>query len=235
MDRGEQNLIELVNQWAAYSANTPNADLAGFCLHYLTEQASKPSMAAAEPVINENGEVNQHWANSLTGDIDWTMVPVRPEARLGALVGRLAKYAYFYSKKAMQDLAIKGLDDPIYLLVVIQMGTPKKSEVIYEMMAEFASGIDVINRLIRMELIEEFPDEQDRRSKRLRITPKGIALIQECFPVMNKVADVAYSSLTEGEKAILVQILDKLDRYHAEHYKQSRHCEFDEVYERMVG
>jgi hypothetical protein len=40
MEQGEQNVIDLVNAWAAYSAATPNADLAGFCLHYLTEQTN---------------------------------------------------------------------------------------------------------------------------------------------------------------------------------------------------
>ncbi|WP_332367978.1 MarR family winged helix-turn-helix transcriptional regulator [Spirosoma telluris] len=103
------------------------------------------------------------------------------------------------------------------------------------MMSEFASGIDVVNRLVGMGLIEEFPDEEDRRSKRLRITEKGLDVIRDCFPVMNRVADVAYSSLTEGEQAVLIQILDKLDRYHADHYKQSKNVGFDEVYERMVG
>jgi DNA-binding MarR family transcriptional regulator len=238
MDKGEQNVIDLVNQWAAYSMNHPNADLAGFCLYYLTEQnrlvSPKPAMQHS-PVVEENGLRDEKWVESLTGKANRSLVAVRPEARLGALVGRLAKYAYFYSKKAMFPLDFKSIDDPVYLIVLVQMGTPKKSELIYEMMAEFASGIDVINRLVKMELMEEFPDEQDKRSKRLRITPKGLAVIQQAFPVMDRVADVAYSSLSEGEKALLVQILDKLDRYHADHYRQSKNADFDEVYSRMVG
>lgn len=235
MDKGEQNVIELVNKWAAYSAVTPNADLAGFCLHYLTTQLHESAANGEVPTVDKDKLQNDQWKESITNGANQPMMPIRTEARLGALVGRLAKYAYFYSKKAMQSLDVKGLDDPIYLLVVLQMGTPKKSEVIYEMMAEFASGTDIINRHIRMGYLDEFPDEHDRRSKRLRLTPKGMDIIQACFPVMNQVADVAYSSLTEGEKAILVQILDKLDRYHADHYKQSRNSEFSEVYERMVG
>lgn len=235
MDKGEQNVIELVNRWAAYSAVTPDADLAGFCLHYLTDQLHESATNGEVPTVDKDKLQNDQWKESIIDGANQPIMSIRPEARLGALVGRLAKYAYFYSKKAMQSLDVKGLDDPIYLLVVLQMGTPKKSEVIYEMMAEFASGTDIINRHIKMAYLEEFPDEHDRRSKRLRLTPKGMDIIQACFPVMNQVADVAYSSLTEGEKAILVQILDKLDRYHADHYKQSRNSEFSEVYERMVG
>ncbi|WP_080055921.1 MarR family winged helix-turn-helix transcriptional regulator [Spirosoma aerolatum] len=231
MERGEKALIDLVNSWATYSEVTPNADLGGFCLHYLTEHAHQPMVNEQQPVMAINELNYRQQANS----INPPFMQIRPESRLAALVGRLSKYSYFYSKKAMQPLQFKGIDDPVYLLVLMKMGTPKKSELIYEMMSEFASGIDIVNRLVSMGLIEEFPDEEDRRSKRLRITLKGIEALHECFPVMNKVADVAFSSLTEGEKALLVQLLDKLDRYHAEHYRQSRNAEFDAVYEQMVG
>lgn len=235
MDGGEQKVVNLVNAWAGYSAATPNADLAGFCLHYLTENTYAKAADQHRPMPDADGLYDEKWVESLTGKTNRSMVEIRPEAQLGALVGRLAKYTHLYAKKAMQPLDFNSIEDPVYLIALVQMGTPKKSELIYEMMAEFASGIDVVNRLVGMGLIDEFPDERDRRSKRLRITPKGIDAIQQCFPVMDRVADIAYSSLTGGEKAVLVQLLGKLDRYHAEHYKQSRNAEFDEAYERMVG
>lgn len=235
MERGEATVIELVNRWAAYSTSTPDADLAGFCLHYLTEKGQQT--APAEHLTAMDGFVqDEATSESRTAELNRAdVVPDRTEARLGGLLGRMAKFAYFYSKKAMQPFDFKGPEDPIYLFVVFQMGAPKKSEVIYEMIAEFASGIDVINRLIRQELLEEFPDTQDRRSKRLRLTTKGLTMMRACYPVMNQVVDVAYSVLTVGEKAVLLQILDKLDRYHADHYKQSRTSEFSDVYKRMVG
>ncbi|WP_019990159.1 MarR family winged helix-turn-helix transcriptional regulator [Rudanella lutea] len=235
MDKGEANVIELVNAWARYSADTPNADLPGFCLHYLTEHASLSTGETTEDIPDQDGLIHKQWLESMTGQIYRSPVPVQVEARLGALVGRLGKYAYFYSKKAMQPFDFRSIEEPVYLIALMQMGTPKKSELIYEMMAEFASGTDVINRLIRMGYIEEFPDEQDRRSRRLKITPEGLKTIQQAMPVMNRVGAVAYSSLTDGEKALLTQILDKLDHYHAEHFRQSRNADFDEVYDRMVG
>lgn len=235
MDKGEQSVIELVNAWASYSAATPEADIAGFCLHYLTEHTVQKASGESKPTVDESGLINEQWVESLTGKVTRSVVPIQAEARLGSLVGRLGKYAAFYAKKAMQSFDFNSIEDPIYLIALLQMGVPKKSELIYEMMAEFASGIDVINRLVRMELIEEFPDEQDRRSKRLRITPNGMVAIGEALPVMGKIASVAYSSLTEGEQALLMQLLDKLDRYHIEHYRQSRNASFDEVYERMVA
>lgn len=223
-------MVDLVNAWAYYSQATPNADVAGFCLHYLTEHSQLTSDDQPETPDDSKPVVT-----SLSGNPNVGMVDMRPEARLGALVGRLSNYAYFYSKKALQPFNFRSIEEPVYLIMLMQMGTPKKSELIFEMMSEFASGIDIVNRLVGMGYIDEFPDENDRRSKRLRITAAGLAVMQACYPVMNQVADVAYGSLTEGEKALMVQILDKLDRYHADHYRQSKNAGFDEVYERMVG
>lgn len=235
MEQGEQNLVGLVNAWAAYSAATPQADIAGFCLHYLTEHTQPVANGEPRPVSIPDEWQETKWVELLTGGETPSRGGTRPEDRLGALVGRLSSYGYFYSKKALQPFQFKSVEDPVYLIVLAQLGTPKKSELVYEMMAEFASGIDIINRLIGMKLVEEFPDEHDRRSKRLRITPEGLAVLKSCFPVMEQLADVAYGSLTDGEKVLLVQILDKLDRYHADHYRQSKNADFDEVYTRMTG
>lgn len=235
MDRGEQNVIDLVNAWGVYSERTPNADLAGFCLDFLTQQSESGELNTQRPVAYLNGDSPSGQAVMPVAPSEAPFSTIRAEARLAALVSRLSRYAYFYSKKAMQPLQFKGIDDPVYLLVLLQMGTPKKSELIYEMMSEFASGIDIINRLVSMGLVDEFPDPDDRRSKRLRITHHGMATLQDCLPVMNKVADVAYSSLTPGEKALLIQLLNKLDQYHAEHFQQHRNAEFNDVYDQLVG
>ncbi|GAB3642587.1 MarR family winged helix-turn-helix transcriptional regulator [Spirosoma arcticum] len=235
MEQGEEQLVVLVNAWAAYSTATPNADIAGFCLHYLTERT--------DSTLSQSGEgdalaVDTHPVPAVEHYVkpagDAVFMP-RPEIRLGELVGRMAGYIDFYSKKAMQPFRFSGVDDPVYLLALVQMGTPKKSELIYEMVSEFASGIEIINRLVRLGLIDEFPDEHDRRSKRLRITPAGLAMIYQVFPAMEQLLDVAFGSLTAGEKALLVQLLDKLYRYHDEHYKRSKNADFEEVYNRMVG
>lgn len=235
MEQGEKCLIELVNAWAAYSEATAQADIAGFCLHYLTERTQPVPPGEPRPVTAPDVFFETKWVERLTGSDNPARSAPRPESRLGALVGRLSNYAYFYSKKAMQPFQFKSVEDPVYLIVLMQLGTPKKSELVYEMMAEFASGIDIINRLVGMNLVEEFPDEHDRRSKRLRITPEGLVVLGHCFPVMEQLSDVTFGSLSEGEKALLVQILDKLDRYHADHYRQSKNANFDDVYARMTG
>lgn len=221
METSTKNIVELVNRWAEYETTHPDAAIADFCAHYLISQEPLPITAPVE------GENNQETA--VDGDSEhW-----RPEARLGALIGRLARYANLYAKKAMQPFEFKSMEEPIYLLALLELGTPKKSELIYAMLSEFPSGIDIINRLIGTGLIEEFPDEHDRRSKRLRITQRGLAKLHACSPALNQVVQVAFGTLSELEKVLLVRVLDRLDAYHNEHFGEVRTADFAEVYERL--
>lgn len=231
MEKGELKTVELVNEWGTYYQQNPEADLADFCLHYLTVHKKLPT--TTQPV----SALSPHDLQPPTPISPRQAAPhsMSPEAKLASLMGRLIRFVYSYSKKAMQPLQFRNIDDPVYLIALAQMGTPKKSELINEMLSEFPSGIDIIKRLIGMELIEEFPDEFDRRSKRLRITEKGILALQRCFPEMNKVADIAFGTLTLEEQTTLIRILNRLDSHHAEHYKDLRNATFEEVYERMVS
>lgn len=231
MDRGELKTVTLVKEWGEFLANHPEAELADFCHHYLSENKHLPS-ASGEILELSTDELRPPTPVSNREPAHHVM---SHEAKLASLMGRLIRFVYTYSKKAMQPLNFRSIDDPIYLIALAQMGTPKKSELIHEMLSEFPSGIDIIKRLIGMGLIEEFPDEVDRRSKRLQITAKGISTLQQCFPEMNKVADIAFGTLTNDEQITLIRILNRLDKHHAEYYKELRNASFEEVYERMIA
>jgi DNA-binding MarR family transcriptional regulator len=48
-----------------------------------------------------------------------------------------------------------------------------KSELIQKQVMEKTSGTEIINRMIKMGLIESFNDETDKRSVRVKMTPAG--------------------------------------------------------------
>jgi DNA-binding PadR family transcriptional regulator len=102
------------------------------------------------------------------------------------------------------------------------------------MLSEFASGIDIINRLLKMGLCEEFPDENDKRAKRVRITPDGMEALQEASPIMAQISKIAFNELTETEKKMIAHILRRADRFHSEHYADFRSQNFDSIYEKVI-
>lgn len=219
-----EKLVELVNLWASYSRENPDIDIKDFCVRYLAEQHI-PAFQPKEE-INQESDANQ--------DDFWSTQSLL-DGELSALVGRLSRFAYFYSKKAVEKMRFKNLDDIIYLFLMIEMKSPKKSELIYAMLSEFASGIDIINRLLKMGLCEEFPDENDKRAKRVRITPTGIEALQEASPIMAQISRIAFNELTQTEKKMITHILRRADRFHSEHYADFRGQDFDSIYESVIN
>jgi DNA-binding MarR family transcriptional regulator len=185
-------------------AEHPEMDITEFCVWYLAEQTPR-----SEP----------------SG--------IRMEDKLSAHLGRMNRYVQFYAKKAMLGLPLNNVEDAVYLIALSNMGKPKKSELIHKMLSEFPSGIDVIKRLINFGLIEEFPDEEDRRSKRVQITKKGREVLANCYPVMSKVGSMVFAQLVPAEKAMLLKLLIKLDTFHADHYKMARNGDFEEIYRQL--
>lgn len=210
----KNKLIELINVWAQYEEGHPEAELREFCSWYLAQES-----AAQKPALAPDREIPDLPLNG----------------RLGRLIGKLSKYAFFYSKKAFQQLSLNNFEDMGYLWQIQNMGTPKKSEVIYSMLSEFPSGMDIIKRLVNLGLAEEFPDEQDKRSKRLAITAKGRELLFQCRPLAEQVGEIALGRLSQAEKAAMIAALERLADFHDEHYKAMRNVEFGEIYARLTG
>lgn len=197
--------MQLVNLWAEFEAQNPEAEIKDFCLDFILKdyQEKKPSF------ITINGQ-------------------------LASLTGKLSKYASFYSKKALEKFSLNNIEDWVYLMRLREMGTPRKSELIYDMISEFPSGIDVIKRLLKMGFVQEFPDEEDKRSKRLQITPSGVEILIKSLPWMEKISDMAFNKLQESEKILLIELLDRLNTFHKTHYMNVRNSSIEEAYEVLV-
>jgi MarR family transcriptional regulator, lower aerobic nicotinate degradation pathway regulator len=202
----KNKVVALVNLWAEYEEKNPNLTIEEFCVSYLADYSQTPAHDSDDKGIPVNGQI-------------------------AGLIGKLNKYASMYCKKALAHVGMDNIEDWVYLISLNDMGTPKKSELIYEMVSEFPSGIDIIKRLLKSELVEEFPDEQDKRSKRLKITSKGTEVLFQSFPYMEKVGSMAFDTMTTGEKAMVLNILKRLDNFHTRHYKDIRTAEFDEAFE----
>lgn len=198
-----KRLVELVNLWDRYTEDQPDLEMKDFCLKYLAE--------------------SKHFSP----EEDPAGVPL--DGQLIGLSNRLNRFANMYSKKALVHSSISNLEDWVYLITLNFMDQPKKSELITELISEFPSGIDVIKRLLKEGLAEEFPDLNDKRSKRLKITIKGQEVLYGTLEYMNQISHLAFGPLSLPEKQLFLTLLQKLDKFHLESYKTTRPANFDEV------
>ncbi len=198
----DNQLVKLVNLFHDYTQQHPGASIEDFCRHQLAIsqlETTKPRHDLPKDVL------------------------------ISITLGRLARFADMYTKKALAELPIANTDEIVYLMILDHVGTPRKSELINNGLSEFSTGVEIIRRLQKAGLVKEFPDTEDRRSKRVRLTEDGKKLLYEVYPKMNLVARIVAGTLIEDEKDLLIQILGRLEKLHDEVYLQVKQKSLNET------
>lgn len=149
-------------------------------------------------------------------------VPAEPSDLVGGLVGKLFRYAKTYSKIALKDSPLQTVDEFIYLISLMQQGSMTKSELIERNIQERTTGMEIIKRLVRARWVGEQDDEQDRRSRRLNLTPEGAAVLREVFGKMQGVSKIVVGNLNRDEQWQLINLLSRLDHFHHQIFTQER-------------
>lgn len=155
----------------------------------------------------------------------------QPEMVIGKLLTFLSRYLKIYLKKGLEGSLLTTGDDFTYLATILNKGSLTKTELILLSAHEKTSGMEVIKRLLINELIEQTDDENDKRSKRISLTQKGMGVLMQSFEAMGKVGIIASGDLTNQEKKQLVYLLKKLDNFHNDIYLNHREKGLDEILE----
>jgi MarR family transcriptional regulator, lower aerobic nicotinate degradation pathway regulator len=153
----------------------------------------------------------------------------QPEAVIGKLLTFLSRYLKIYFKKGLEGSILTTGDDFSYLATLLTKGSLTKTELILLSAHEKTSGMEVIKRLLINELIEQTDDKQDKRSKRISLTQKGMGVLMQSFVAMEKVGKITSGDLTNQEKNQLVYLLKKLDNFHNDIYLNHREKGLDEI------
>jgi DNA-binding MarR family transcriptional regulator len=133
------------------------------------------------------------------------------DALISILIGRMGKYARVYATLMFHEHMTK-------------------SELIhYNLLDSVTSGADIIKRLINNGLIQEEENPNDKRSKSVRITPKGRAMMVEVFKEMQLASEIVTGKLSEKEKHTLVELLSKLDAFHKDIFENDRKLELSAI------
>ena len=138
------------------------------------------------------------------------------------------------AKKALAETDLISMDDFHFLVMLQHKQSMKKSELIYSNLLEMPSGIEVINRLIKNDYIEDFADPDDKRSKRVKITSRGEKLVLTMMEKMNQVYAIVLSKLDHQQKIVLLALLKPLIHFHTALLKQEKNCTFEELRSRII-
>jgi len=203
----------LVKEWAEFEASHPKAELEDFCRYFLISSKNKNK---PEGFLGGN-------------------VPPGIEQVLSKLMGRIMSMFVIYADSAIKPIGINGFVDFLYLNVIDNMKSPKKTEVIYANFNELSSGLLIIDRMIKNGLVTEQNDKQDKRSKRLSLTDKGLAMLHECYQVLTKLTQIFYKDMPDDDVRLCIHFLTPVEVRFAALWQRHKGMGFEEVYGELTG
>jgi DNA-binding MarR family transcriptional regulator len=96
------------------------------------------------------------------------------------------------------------------LMRLVHQGTAGVSAIGEGMGVTNAAASQAVDRLVQMGLIERTEDPDDRRAKRLALTPAGVALIEKRFVARSQWLEKLTETLTEEQQEMIISALTLL-------------------------
>lgn len=143
------------------------------------------------------------------------------ESVISTLIVHLNRYARSYSKSAIFGSEFSTQEDFIYLINLRAFGEMSKMDLVKKNVHEKPAGMQVINRLIFQGWVSQKDSELDRRSKLVKITDKGIKVLEEQMGEIRKATQIVAGDLTRSEKMELIRLLNKLNDFHQPIYDKN--------------
>ncbi|WP_126973400.1 helix-turn-helix domain-containing protein [Gynurincola endophyticus] len=145
------------------------------------------------------------------------------------LITALNRYKMNYVKLALEGSSFETYDEFAFVLSLVYVGPYTPSKLIERHIQAKPTGTEIIRRLLRKELIAEFPSEEDRRSKWLQVTEEGRDEFFRTLKKVTRVTEMVMAPLSEAETIQLLQLLQKLDNPHRDLFVNHRKGSLDDL------
>jgi DNA-binding MarR family transcriptional regulator len=203
------SIVPFVEKWEQFRRTHKTGTIVQFAEWILEEARASPTDGkewAREDIVLKN--VN------LQGEY-----PEIPSASgLAAyIVVRLFKALRFYFKPLLQQHDLSSIDDLFFLASLAWKPHISKKALCQTNMTDVPTGIDIIKRLIKSELVIEKENIDDKREKLLSLTQKGWEKIFSVFSGSEDVQDV-FADLGVDDRKVMLRFLDRLNHYHTKVY-----------------
>jgi DNA-binding MarR family transcriptional regulator len=119
--------------------------------------------------------------------------------------------------------------------VIKNLQTPKKTEIIYHTVNELSNGLNTLKSLLQQGYIKEQNDEEDKRSKRVSITPKGEKILQLCYRKVHRVSEMMFFEMPEEDIDLCIQLLKNVEQKFSNQWLQHKGKDFDKIYKSITG
>lgn len=143
------------------------------------------------------------------------------ESAINTLIVHMNRYAKTYSKSVIYNSDFSTQEDFTYLINLKAFGAMTKMELIRKNIQDKTVGMQIINRLIKQGWVQQSDSLEDKRSKIILITAKGIEALEQIMEKIRQATKVVTGNLSYPEKLQLIVLLQKLEHFHEPIYSKN--------------
>jgi DNA-binding MarR family transcriptional regulator len=146
---------------------------------------------------------------------DWAVQRPDIDCSGKAIVCRILRFYSYYLSVLEKSLKPLGIAPNVFSVLVTIRRKGKRAEInvktmMQEVLVTSGAMSNLLNRLIDEELITKRPDANDARSMLVRLTPKGLKVIEKAMEIQAACERKLISSLNQKEREQLSLLLKKI-------------------------
>jgi DNA-binding MarR family transcriptional regulator len=203
-----KKIVELVNKYAEFEKSHPDTGIEDFCRYYLASKRKKEKLG-----------------NLFDGDM-----PPRADIIITKLIDRIARIHMIYIQIAMKGMKINHFEEFSLLSAIANLKTPRKTEVIYHTINELSTGLNLLAAMKKRGYITERDDPDDKRSKRLSLTPKGKKILESCYERFSKIPELLFKDMKEEDIRLCIQLLKNVDLKFSKSWQHDKGSSLEEIF-----
>lgn len=144
------------------------------------------------------------------------------------LLGRFSKQMI---RRGLKDFPNLANEEFTYLYRLMDEKSLTKTQLVERNAHEKQTGMEIIRRLVKNNLIEEFSDENDKRKTRLKVTDLGKEVFKKSVQDVTLVSRILSAKISDEEKESLLSILKKLNEFHFTVYYDHKDSDIHKINE----
>jgi DNA-binding MarR family transcriptional regulator len=130
----------------------------------------------------------------------------------------------------MKGMKIHHFEEFSLLSAIANLKTPRKTEVIYHTINELSTGLSLLAAMKRRGYINERDDPEDKRSKRLSLTPKGKKILEGCYERFSQIPELLFKDMKEEDIRLCIQLLKNVDLKFSKSWQHDKGRSLEEIF-----
>jgi DNA-binding MarR family transcriptional regulator len=200
--------VPIIQAWENFLKTNNNKNIESFGYWLVREQEKRNIASVADNELDE-------YFNNNTNEFNYSY----QSSEAAFLIWRLSKFIRYYVKPVLTEKGLSSQDDFAILAHVDYLKTCSKKEAVGANIIDSTTGIEIIKRLIKQNLITEKENKEDKRQKLISLTAKGKDVLTSIYVGFSSIQDVLVD-MSIDERNVLITTLKRLDLFHTDNIKQ---------------